>query len=392
MKQICKEGEALYKQFAAFFFSVSFAVMMIAFPAVSVAAVSDALRLWALTVMPSLLPFFICSNFMFETGFTDRLAAAGEPAVRKLFRASGVCGFPFVMSMVSGYPVGVKILSDARLSGRISKEDAEKGITFCSTSGPLFMIGAVGAGMMASETAGWIIAVSHYLGAAANGIMFGRILGKSKEIPSSCPVRLNRPGTAEINYNAAAGKSITDAVSTLFLIGGYMAVFMMVIYYIKMTGYDTPPWFPGILELSVGCRETAEFVYYTQMQKTVICSAMISFGGACVLFQSMSFIGRTDISIKLFLVSKVCHSAFAALFAFILAKAVYTVHPVSLNVFSFVSGYAEPWMGKSGFIYNLLFSGGAVCILALVFIMTVIIWSARTEMNKILEKKKGRRE
>ena len=48
MIQICKEGEALYKQFAAFFFSVSFAVMMIAFPTVSVAAVSDAVRLWAL--------------------------------------------------------------------------------------------------------------------------------------------------------------------------------------------------------------------------------------------------------------------------------------------------------------------------------------------------------
>lgn len=338
----------MYRNFAAVFFSVGFAVMMTVFPGVSVEAVYDALKLWALTVVPALLPFFICSNFMQETGFTDSLAGVAEPAVRRLFRTSGVCGFPFIMSLVSGYPAGVKILSDARLSGKISKEDADTGITFCSTSGPLFMIGAVGTGMLDSETSGWIIALSHYLGAAANGILFGRILKKERITAPSYPVtgKLFYSET-KINCNEAAVKSIMDAVKTLFIIGGYMAVFMMAIYYIKMTGLETSPWFPGILELSAGCRETAGYVYYTGMQKTVICSALISFGGACVLFQSLSFIGRTDISIKLFLLSKVCHSAFAGIFSYMMCKAVYILHPASMNVFSFAADYSLQEPGKA---------------------------------------------
>ena len=48
-------------------------------------------------------------------------------------------------------------------------------LTFCSTSGPLFMLGAVGAGMLSSPAAGAVIALAHYLGALLNGLLY-RIL------------------------------------------------------------------------------------------------------------------------------------------------------------------------------------------------------------------------
>jgi len=382
----------LYKQFAAVFFSTAFALLMIFFPSASVAAVSDALKLWALTVAPSLLPFFICSNFMYEIGFTDKLAAVCEPGVRKIFRTSGECAFPFIMGMVSGYPVGVKIISEARISGNISKSDAEKGISFCSTSGPLFMIGAVGAGMLCSEVMGWIIAVSHYIGAVINGIFYGRMIKNERHSVTELPAVIKKRNVEDRNYNSVLGRSIMDSVSTLFLIGGYMAVFMMVIYFIEMMPVEMPPWYGGLLELSVGCRDTAAYVYYTEMQKTIICTAMISFGGLCVLFQSMSFIGRSDISIKTFLMSKITHCIFAAAAAFVLCKAVSVLKPQSLGVFAYGPDNTVMEMGSTGFIYNLLFSGGMLCFLSIIFILIVTFYGIGVNIDKVLKKYKNRRK
>jgi len=44
--------------------------------------------------------------------------------------------------------------------------------SFCSTSGPLFMIGAVAVGMFKNPLLGPLIALSHYLGALTVGLIF----------------------------------------------------------------------------------------------------------------------------------------------------------------------------------------------------------------------------
>ena len=48
-------------------------------------------------------------------------------------------------------------------------------LSFCSTSGPMFIIGAVGAGMFNSTFAGYIMFTSHVLGAFLNGIIYRNI-------------------------------------------------------------------------------------------------------------------------------------------------------------------------------------------------------------------------
>ena len=390
----------LYKQFAAVFFSLSFAAMMIFFPTVSISAVKDALALWGCVVAPSLLPFFICSNFMLGTGFTEKLSEVSEPLVRRVFHASGSCSFPFIMSLVSGYPVGVKILSDMRVEGRISRQDAEKGLFFCSTSGPLFMIGAVGNGMLGSNMAGWIIAAAHYTGAIVNGIVFGRMLEKNArnrylKAPESSEKMLNKPvperrfGAAVekdrsgLSYNMILARSIMDAVSTLFLIVGYMIIFMMIVYFMKLFSQELNPWLAGILELSVGCRETASYVYYTQLWNCVMCASMISFGGLCVIFQSMSFLSKCDVNLKLFVVSKFTHACFAAMTAFLICRFIYRFEPKILSVFMNVGpGEASLYNNRAGFVYNLLFSGTMVCFLVVVFAAIVIIYGIYAGMRK----------
>ena len=131
-------------------------VLMVVFPSIALCSARKGISLWLSNVLPALLPFFICANFLQDIG------------VIRIFR-SGV--FPFVMSVLSGYPMGAKIVGDLRRDGEISQREAMRLMSFCSTSGPAFMVGAVGAGMLGSGMLGGIIAAAHYAGAFLNGLL-----------------------------------------------------------------------------------------------------------------------------------------------------------------------------------------------------------------------------
>ena len=51
--------------------------------------------------------------------------------------------FPFIMGIISGYPVGAKIVCNMRSEGKLSKVEAERLLSFTNNSGPLFIIGTV---------------------------------------------------------------------------------------------------------------------------------------------------------------------------------------------------------------------------------------------------------
>lgn len=66
---------------------------MVIFPTIALYSARKGISLWISNVLPALLPFFICANFLQNIG------------VIRLFK-SGV--FPFAMSVLSGYPMGAK--------------------------------------------------------------------------------------------------------------------------------------------------------------------------------------------------------------------------------------------------------------------------------------------
>lgn len=48
------------------------------------------------------------------------------------------------MGIISGYPVGAKIVTEFRKNGDCTKAEAERLLSFTNNSGPLFIIGTVG--------------------------------------------------------------------------------------------------------------------------------------------------------------------------------------------------------------------------------------------------------
>ncbi len=64
--------------------------------------------------------------------------------MRPIFNVPGEGAFALLMGIVSGYPVGAKIVSTLKENHLCTSLEAERLIAFTNNSGPLFIIGTVG--------------------------------------------------------------------------------------------------------------------------------------------------------------------------------------------------------------------------------------------------------
>ena len=120
-----------------------FAILMFSNPEHVLKAALSGLNIWLWVVLPSLLPFFIINEVMTDTGVMDFLSIPIHRIMRPVFRCTGQASFVWVMSMTSGYPMGARLTATLLERGKITLGEAQIMLSFCSTSGPLFMIGVI---------------------------------------------------------------------------------------------------------------------------------------------------------------------------------------------------------------------------------------------------------
>lgn len=129
-----------------------FLIGLVAFSRENLQACKDGINLWAQGVVPSLLPFFIACELLSYTNIIDILGIKLRKIMMPLFNVPGEGAFPLVMGIISGYPVGAKIVTNFRKENICTKEEAERLLTFTNNSGPLFIIGTVGISLFGNTT------------------------------------------------------------------------------------------------------------------------------------------------------------------------------------------------------------------------------------------------
>lgn len=136
--------------------AVFFAAAMVIFPDITESGSKTAIIIWANSIVPILLPFFIFADFIKRTGNPEMLPKRV---------------YPFIIAFLSGYPVGAKVVSDLVSSGRLNREEAEEVLSYSLVTGPAFIIGTIGAFLGSYKAAG-VAAAAHYMGAAVNGLLY----------------------------------------------------------------------------------------------------------------------------------------------------------------------------------------------------------------------------
>jgi len=209
-------------------FVISLLILMLIFPQNSIQAAKKGINLWLYIVAPSLFPFFVLNDIIISLGIPENISNLFSKTFKKIFNTSGYGAYVFIMSIFTGYPTGAKIVSQLIEEKKITSYEGQKILNFASTSGPLFIIGAVGIGMFKNKTIGYIILFSHIIGSIINGIIINKLCYPSNLYNNNINLNIKKRGKNLTN-------TITNSLYTIGIIGGYIIFFSVVIELIKIT-------------------------------------------------------------------------------------------------------------------------------------------------------------
>lgn len=333
----------MFKKFKDNFISVLFVlftVFLVIFSNSNLQAAKSGLELWAKSVVPALLPFFIATELLGHTNVISFLGKFLNKCMRPLFNVPGEGAFAFLMGIISGYPVGAKIVTNFRIEGICNKYEAERLLCFTNNSGPLFILGTVGISMFADTTTGIILFITHFFSCITVGFIFR--FWKYNKTSSNYTLNKLPSGNTEkklatfSNLGDVLTTSIKSAISTVIMIGGFVVLFSVIIsilnnsYLLDALSYAINPILSalniptnfsngiisGIIELTNGVKIVSSIPIKNISTNIIISAFLLGFGGFSVLLQVWGIISKTDISIFPYFLAKLLQGTIAALYTY----------------------------------------------------------------------------
>lgn len=286
-------------------------INMVIFPDLYISQTLNGITAWAFNVLPSVLPFIFLTKVLSQLGTVEKFSNIFSKPCEKLFQTPAVSSYVFLMSIISGYPVGAKMTADLYEAGKISKRDAFKMTSFCSTSGPMFIIGAVGIGMLKNVTFGYIIMISHIIGALLNGLLYRKINVKEDKTPLQNKAAKNSADLSSI---------VLDSALSIISVGTIIAIFFVIITTLSPIFNLLPSplasILEGLIEITKGCIDISSSI--NSMWSVAACTFVISFGGISTILQSITMLNKLNMPIKLFVLQKITHAILATIVSVIL--------------------------------------------------------------------------
>lgn len=312
------------------FFSICtvFVTFLIAlFPSVSSKCAQDAVNLCINVLIPSLFPFIVCANLLMSLGITEKMARFFSKFTLFLFKINGCCAFPFVMGLISGYPVGMMTCCKLYSQKKLSLNEANRLMMFVNNSGPIFIISAVGLGVFSNINIGIILYISHIAAAFSVGIL-SRFFSDDK--PSAATLT---------SSHSSPSNAVPESISSILTLCGYVIFFSVITGLLEkiniLSSLSRLLSFTNLQKgdislLSRGIFEITSALFSSEGASAEIAAFIISAGGISVLFQSMYFCRKSGLSVKPYIAGKILCGGFAALYCNLLLR----LSPASVSVFS----------------------------------------------------------
>ena len=313
-----------------------FVICLVIFSNSNLTATSNGLKLWANNVVPSLFPFFVAVELLSNTNVVYYLSKFLDKFMKPLFNVPGVGAFPFIMGLISGYPVGAKIVSNLYDNGSCTKDEAERLLCFTNNSGPLFIMGTVGISFYGNSTIGLILLFTHILASITVGIILGLLSRKKGNNYPRSNSKLTKKQDIKIsNLGEVLGNSILNSIKTILIIGGFVTIFSVIISILQRTkilvifssiianlfGFEQDlvlGFFTGLIEFTNGLSMISK-VHIKEISTNIILSSFIlGFGGISITLQVLSIIAKSKLSIKKYIFGKFLHGLIAVLYTFLI--------------------------------------------------------------------------
>jgi sporulation integral membrane protein YlbJ len=331
--------------------TVAFITFLVIFSESSLQSARDGLNVWLNTVFPSLLPFMVASEMLRNSGFMNRLGIIFEPVMRPLFNLPGCSSFSFILGMASGYPTGAKIVSGMYKDGLITKNEAERLLVISNNASPMFIAGAVAAGIFKIPATGIMLLACHIISGIATGILLKVFMNVSKKASKNACKNVSAKPNGNANgkvvrkaIDTNPGKVFTNAVyssvQTMIMIGGFIVFFAVVTNLLTETGIiegltiiakpvlrimGIPQQIikavlSGIIEITAGIATLGAIKGFPPEYGMTAAAFILGWGGISVHFQIYGIISEAGLGMRKFVVGKLVHGLLASFMTYMSIK------------------------------------------------------------------------
>lgn len=257
-------------------------------------------------VIPSLLPFMVISGSVIGSGFSKPLGAAFSKILSPVTGMSSNGCVCFVTGVLGGYGAGARAVCHSYRENLISKEEAERLLSFCNNAGPLFIIGTVGVGFYGSKTIGVVLFMTQLMTAIICARVFSGGYHKKTKIREEWRAyKKNKPPIGELVTKSAIESG--DAIVTACV---FVILFSAILEVIPFGEYR---FIGGFLEVTRGCSEASA----RGGDSLALTSAFLAWGGMSVHFQADALCDSL-FSMKRYYIGKIS----ASVIAYVIAKTV----------------------------------------------------------------------
>lgn len=263
----------------------------------------NAISVWSLKILPVMFPFFIFTRLI--VNLSENKPNFMDKFFNKLYHTPKGSFLTFFLSILSGYPMGAKLICSMYDNNQTDSKNARKMLSFCSVSGPMFMLATVGIGILNSYKAGIIILISNIIASLFNGLIYRDKNDNFKYTP------IKKSSNANI-----LSDSVYDALISILMVGAYIVLSFLIIEILKNLGVIyflalcickifkcsqnvniVQAILCGGIEMTNGILEISKINVSLSLQ-TIISSVVIAFGGISVLLQSINFLDKLKIPVK----------------------------------------------------------------------------------------------
>ena len=303
--------------------------------------INEGLNICFYTIIPSLFPFMVLSTYIVKSDILSPFYKLFSNPVRLIFRQPPPAISVILLSMIGGFPVGIKMTNDLFMKGQITGEQAQRLCLFCMNAGPAFVITAVGTNMLKSTKAGIIIYSSLCISSFISGVISSFATeNEQKEIKflKEKPLKL-----------VSLSASVTDSIHAIFGICAWVILFSAITMCIKEFKLPekayiyTAPFF----EVTKGC-----LVLIGRSSLPVI-AGIIGFSGICVHCQVLDYLKNIDLKYGYFIVSRALNGILSGIITYLLL----IFFPVEVDVFSncdIITSYSFSFSYSTFFVFILM--------------------------------------
>ncbi len=259
-------------------------------------SVKSGLLLCANVVIPSVFPFIILSDILFNWVDFSTLDAIGI-AFEKIFKINRAAASAYILGILCGFPLGVKAAVDLYNSGKITKNEAERLIGFSNNTGPAFLVSGVGMGLRGSVKEGIILYAVMVISSTVVGAAFS-LFAQNEERTSW------ESGAVLSKFSLTA--SIKNAGINTLYVCSYLTFFACFCGLLRKLLGQTYLYLSLICLLEVG--SATSILSKTRLLAPITSLSLsafsVGFSGLSVHLQALSFLYGTDLKTGKYFIMK----------------------------------------------------------------------------------------